>query len=250
MWRMQGSKPRYHPHSARSHPHLCISHPLGRLSSFLMEFIWHLSLFQPKTRHESYGYSLVTTNDGYFRWDILSFCFIIFSRLLLIDSVLYNLHTVAYRYRTYSVIEHVLTCFYFFSSADPRGFKIFGIWHLSYHQQFSVFSLLLTDTFCGWGFWSMTKWPLPVSINQSPSLLLFRFIIDGHPLRLMLLSKDKQNLLKIVSFDFLVVCMQVSSFLKYVVVIQCSRSGSGSNSFCLWLSRCRKICKKIFFFAV
>ena len=29
-------------------------------------------------------------------------------------------------------------------------------------------------------------------------------------LRLMLLSKDKQNLLKIISFDFLVVCMQVT----------------------------------------
>ena len=28
----------------------------------------------------------------------------------------------------------------------------------------------------------------------------------------MLLSKDKQNLLKIVSFDFLVVCMQVTRF--------------------------------------
>merc|ERR1719210_1576301 len=37
----------------------------------------------------------------------------------------------------------------------------------------------------------------------------FRFFIDGCPFRLMLLSKDKQNLLKIVSFDFLVVCMQV-----------------------------------------
>ena len=38
----------------------------------------------------------------------------------------------------------------------------------------------------------------------------FRFFIDGQPFRLMLLSKDKQNLLKIVSFDFLVVCMQVT----------------------------------------
>ena len=38
----------------------------------------------------------------------------------------------------------------------------------------------------------------------------FRFFIDGQPIRLMLLSKDKQNLLKIVSFDFLVVCMQVT----------------------------------------
>jgi len=37
----------------------------------------------------------------------------------------------------------------------------------------------------------------------------FRFFIDGHPFRLMLLSKDRQNLLKIISFDFLVVCMQV-----------------------------------------
>jgi len=44
-----------------------------------------------------------------------------------------------------------------------------------------------------------------VSTNEG----YFRFFIDGHPLRLMLLSKDKQNLLKIVSFDFLVVCMQV-----------------------------------------
>merc|ERR1719422_2323831 len=38
----------------------------------------------------------------------------------------------------------------------------------------------------------------------------FRFFISGQPIRLMLLSKDKQNLLKIISFDFLVVCMQVS----------------------------------------
>jgi len=37
----------------------------------------------------------------------------------------------------------------------------------------------------------------------------FRFFIEGQPIRLMLLSKDKQNLLKIISFDFLVVCMQV-----------------------------------------
>jgi len=37
----------------------------------------------------------------------------------------------------------------------------------------------------------------------------FRFYIEGQPIRLMLLSKDKQNLLKIISFDFLVVCMQV-----------------------------------------
>jgi len=38
----------------------------------------------------------------------------------------------------------------------------------------------------------------------------FRFFISGQPIRLMLLSKDKQNLLKIISFDFLVVCMQVT----------------------------------------
>ncbi|XP_023333011.1 uncharacterized protein LOC111704873 [Eurytemora carolleeae] len=40
----------------------------------------------------------------------------------------------------------------------------------------------------------------------------FRFFLDGHPFRLMMLSKDKQNLLKIISFDFLVVCMQVKKF--------------------------------------
>ena len=38
----------------------------------------------------------------------------------------------------------------------------------------------------------------------------FRFFISGQPIRLMLLSKDKQNLLRIISFDFLVVCMQVT----------------------------------------
>ena len=38
----------------------------------------------------------------------------------------------------------------------------------------------------------------------------FRFFIGGQPIRLMLLSKDKQNLLRIISFDFLVVCMQVT----------------------------------------
>jgi len=37
----------------------------------------------------------------------------------------------------------------------------------------------------------------------------FRFFIDGYPFRLLLLCKDRQNLLKIISFDFLVVCMQV-----------------------------------------
>jgi len=47
------------------------------------------------------------------------------------------------------------------------------------------------------------------SLSPSSNEGYFRFFIDGCPFRLMLLSKDKQNLLKIVSFDFLVVCMQV-----------------------------------------
>lgn len=37
----------------------------------------------------------------------------------------------------------------------------------------------------------------------------FRFKIDGQPFRLMLLSKDRQNMLKIISYDFLAVCMQL-----------------------------------------
>jgi len=37
----------------------------------------------------------------------------------------------------------------------------------------------------------------------------FRFYIEGQPIRLRLLSKDRQSLLKLISFDFLVVCMQV-----------------------------------------
>ena len=45
--------------------------------------------------------------------------------------------------------------------------------------------------------------------------LIFRFFLDGHPFRLMMLSKDKQNLLKIISFDFLIVCMQVKKFQVY-----------------------------------
>ena len=39
----------------------------------------------------------------------------------------------------------------------------------------------------------------------------FRFSIAGTVFRLMLLSKDRQNLLKIYSFDFLLVAMQVTS---------------------------------------
>ena len=39
----------------------------------------------------------------------------------------------------------------------------------------------------------------------------FRFTVNETTFRLMLLSKDKQNLLKIISYDFLLVGMQVSA---------------------------------------
>ncbi len=39
----------------------------------------------------------------------------------------------------------------------------------------------------------------------------FRFTVNDTVFRLMLLSKDKQNLLKIISYDFLFVGMQVSA---------------------------------------
>merc|ERR1719483_1148835 len=51
----------------------------------------------------------------------------------------------------------------------------------------------------------------------------FRFFIEGQPVRLMLLAKDRQNLLKIISFDFLVVCMQVQRHNL------CVKSGNGHN---------------------
>jgi len=46
------------------------------------------------------------------------------------------------------------------------------------------------------------------SLNNNEAY--FRFYLEGQPIRLMLLSKDKQTLLKLISFDFLVVCMQVT----------------------------------------
>ena len=46
------------------------------------------------------------------------------------------------------------------------------------------------------------------SLNSSEAY--FRFYLEGQPVRLLLLSKDKQTLLKLISFDFLVVCMQVT----------------------------------------
>ncbi len=155
----------------------------------------------------------------------------------------------------------------FFHQQIREDSKFWGICYLSYHPELSVFSLLLTDTFCGWGCWSITKWP--VSINHSPSLLLFKFIIDGNLLGLRLLVNNKViiihqsfTFLGLLSTDTLCgwccwartnrtfsrsspltswssVCR--SHHFKNMWFYQCSRSGSGSYSFCHWLSRCRKI---------
>ena len=56
--------------------------------------------------------------------------------------------------------------------------------------------------------------PIPLQPSKSYLLihqkyLFLRFYIEGQPIRLRLLSKDRQSLLKLISFDFLVVCMQV-----------------------------------------
>ena len=51
----------------------------------------------------------------------------------------------------------------------------------------------------------------PLKWHVIESEYIARFYIEGQPIRLRLLSKDRQSLLKLISFDFLVVCMQVLS---------------------------------------
>ena len=58
----------------------------------------------------------------------------------------------------------------------------------------------------------------------------FRFTVNDTTFRLMLLSKDKQNLLKIISYDFLMVGMQVRQTL--LVEMKVSEAKAIVQAFC------------------
>ena len=57
--------------------------------------------------------------------------------------------------------------------------------------------------------WIISNIIISIIMNYLKHLWMSRFYIEGQPIRLRLLSKDRQSLLKLISFDFLVVCMQV-----------------------------------------